>query len=93
MCDKGDGFNVLGFNTCGVEAAVVAMLKFGPEPGFGLRTPEPNLRFRSSSVPVLLADRMFGSRFQEANNFVNPVSCLNLKPMYIFLGITVAIKL
>ena len=63
------------------------MPKFGPEPGFGLRTPEPNLRFRSSPVPVLLADRMFGSRFQEANNFVN------LKPMYIFLEITVAIKL
>ena len=70
------------------------MPKFGPEPGFGLRTPEPNLRFRSGSVPVLLADRMFGSRFQEANNFVNPVrTCSNLKPMYIFLGITVAIKL
>ena len=22
MCDGGDGFNVLGFNTCGVEEAV-----------------------------------------------------------------------
>ena len=51
----------------------VAMPKFGPEPGFRLRTPEPNLRFRSSPVPVLLADRMFSSRFQEANDFVNPV--------------------
>ena len=76
--------------TCGWENVYglsVAMPKFSPEHGFGLRTPELNLRFRSGSVPVLLADRVFSSRFQEANNFVN------LKPMYIFLGITVAIKL
>jgi len=59
--------------------SVTAMPTFGPEPGFELRTAEPNLRFRSSSVPVLLSDHMFGSRFQEVNNFEDLVqTCSNL---------------
>ena len=51
----------------------LAMLKFSPEPGFKLWTTDLNLRFRSGLVPVLLADHMFSSWFQKANNFANPV--------------------
>ena len=70
------------------KSIALAMLKFGPEPGFKLQATELNLRFRSSLVLVLLADHTFDSSFQKANNFANPVwTSLNLKPIYMFLGI------
>jgi hypothetical protein len=50
----------------------VLLAKLGlPELWFKLQTAEPNLRFRSSSGPVLHIGKRFGSRFSSLTDLLN----------------------